>query len=102
MKIEKGTRILDNKKVLELPRLNAFDFIKQMGVVNNGKDDKFTYELLKDILYAATYKKRQAWPDKQLRKIFNLMDKHQRLIIIQTIKDMIDGLEDAYTDLKEN
>lgn len=59
-------------------------------------DDKYAQKLVNDIIEAMTEKKRQKWPDKELRAIVNKMDSLQRRHFLVTLLEMKQGLDEHY------
>lgn len=78
------------------------DFIALLGLVNNGKDDSETQKLIKKIIFAIKNKKRKEWPDKDLRAMYNQMEKIQKQWLLQTLIDMDKAIDEAYAILEEN
>lgn len=74
--------------------------IALMGEINEGKSDRETHKMVKQIIKAMSEKKRQEWPDKRLRTLVNKMDKVQRDYFILTLKDMDEALTDEYGPLE--
>jgi hypothetical protein len=70
--------------------------IALMGEINEGKSDKETHAMIKQIIKAMTEKKRQVWPDKRLRKLVNEMDGLSRKYFLATLHDMDEALTDYY------
>lgn len=78
------------------------DFIALLGLVNNGKDDSETQKLIKKIIFAIKNKKRKEWPDKDLRAMYNQMEKIQKQWLLQTLIDMDKAIDESYAILEEN
>lgn len=78
------------------------DFIALLRLVNNGKDDRETQKLIKKIIFAIKNKKRKEWPDKDLRAMYNQMEKIQKQWLLQTLIDMDKAIDEAYAILEEN
>lgn len=70
--------------------------IELLGYINNGKTDKETHVDINQIIKAIKTKDRQAWPSKDLRKLYNSMDKFQQKLFYDVMKDMKEGLDEAY------
>jgi hypothetical protein len=70
--------------------------IALLGEINDGKSDRETHKLVKQIIVAMEEKKRKVWPDKRLREMVNKMDNIQRNYLLMTLKDMDVALTEAY------
>lgn len=76
--------------------------ITLLGEINEGKSDKFTHKLVKQIIKTMEQKKRGEWPNKELRTYVNQLDKLQYKYLLDTLKDMEGALNEAYGDLYED
>lgn len=74
--------------------------IALMGEINEGKSDKETHKMIKQIIKAITEKKRQAWPDKRLRKLVNEMDDLSKKYFLATLYDMDEALTNYFKNVE--
>lgn len=74
----------------------VFGAIVLMGEINNGKSDRDTQKMVKQIINAMTEKKRQQWPDKRLRKLANEMDDLSKGYFLNVLQDMSDALDEHF------
>lgn len=71
--------------------------IELMGKINDGKGDKETHKLVKQIISSMENKNRTEWPSKELRTIVNKMDHLQYSLFLLTLKDMDEGLTEYFS-----
>lgn len=74
--------------------------IALMGEINEGKNDKETHKMVKQIIKAMTEKKRQSWPDKRLRKLVNEMDDLSKKYFLATLYDMDEALTNYFENVE--
>jgi hypothetical protein len=75
--------------------------IAMIGQINEGRSDKETYKLVCKIVRAMEKRKRQEWPNKELRRVVNSFDPASRNLFLLTMKDMKEALEEAYKLVEE-
>jgi hypothetical protein len=80
----------------EVPNTGIIGAIVLMGQINDGKSDKETHKMIRQIISAMENRKRSEWPNKELRKMVNEFDSLTRSLFLDTLLDMDETLVEAY------
>lgn len=80
----------------ERAKVGIMDVISEMKHLSN--TDKELLVQLKQIKSAIKNKSRKDWPNKNIRKLYNLLDNVQKQYFDFMVDDMIEGLEIGLND----
>lgn len=79
------------------PKVGIMDALNRIQEIPEAMtSDQAAYEFVERVIYAMKNRQRQAWPDKQLRKIVNQLDPYQRKLLYETLIDIKEGLDEYF------
>lgn len=86
----------ERQEKINMQKAGILDALNRMQEIPecNESDMKALF-FVRQVLYAMKYKKRQSWPDKELRSIVNKLDKYQKALFYETLQDIENGLLEA-------